>query len=309
MANRAGVVKHFAAVAAVVLFGALALTGMGPTGRAAAASGGSGDVLALLNAERSAAGLPALREAPDLTAAAQLRAESMARTGTLQHTRSLNRLVVPGDGLGENVGYAASAQDVNREFMESSSHRSAILSSSYDEVGVGVVPGDGVIWVSEIFRNAAAPAPLPSPARPAITKPTPGPPPPTLPAASAGEPKPLPVAATTTVPKAASPVPVPVTARVQALHVAPALPPPTVARTVAAPARTSVRSTASAVAPKAATDTVGLEGTQVIGTSAPDVRLRAAATAAGMVAALLALVPVRLVPRRRRHPAIGAAGG
>ena len=106
-------------------------------------------IVQLTNAERSNAGLPALRASSRLNEAAQLHADQMARLGRLAHDLSGAQYPRPEDRLAaagyqwsayaENIAMgqstAAAAMD---SWMRSSGHRANILSTSVTEIGVGV---------------------------------------------------------------------------------------------------------------------------------------------------------------------------
>jgi uncharacterized protein YkwD len=102
----------------------------------------------LTNAERSNAGLPALRSSTRLMEAAQLHADQMVRLGRLEHVLSGAQYPRPEDRLAaagyqwssyaENIAMgqstAAAAMD---SWMRSSGHRANILSTSNTEIGIG----------------------------------------------------------------------------------------------------------------------------------------------------------------------------
>jgi hypothetical protein len=116
--------------------------------------------------ERSGAGLTPYAGAGDLVDVARRHAARMAAEGRLHHNPSLGSEVQDWEAVGENVGVGASVDDIHRAFMASASHRHAILSTAFTEVGLGVAFGpDGRLWVAQVFRRpmaAAAPAPAPA---------------------------------------------------------------------------------------------------------------------------------------------------
>jgi len=102
----------------------------------------------------------------------------MARTHDFEH-QSLAPFFRRCDGIstaGENIAYGyETPHALVSAWMRSPGHRANILSSSYTQVGIGVVvDSKGILWVSEIFRRPSgavanpAPAPAPKPA-PVIT--------------------------------------------------------------------------------------------------------------------------------------------
>ncbi len=106
---------------------------------------GGGDIGALLNAERAAAGLPALTVSAQLTAAARVHLDDMNRNGFFSHTGSDNskpsgRLRAQGYGfcfVAENIsqGYP-SAEATMAGWMASPGHRANNLSAKATEYGV-----------------------------------------------------------------------------------------------------------------------------------------------------------------------------
>jgi uncharacterized protein YkwD len=98
----------------------------------------------MINQSRGSAGLGALDLSARLSRRAHQHSLQMAQSNTLFHSVS-----VPG---GENVGYAGSLQEVHGLLMNSPSHRANIL-GRFDRVGVGVVRGNGLVWVTEIFAR------------------------------------------------------------------------------------------------------------------------------------------------------------
>src|SRR5207237_1322591 len=100
-----------------------------------------------VNALRALAALPPLRLNAQLTAAAQLHADTMARTRTLTHigptgTRPEDRMAAAGYqtcGGGENVafGLLRNVDDVARSWYDSPSHRDLMLDPVVREMGIG----------------------------------------------------------------------------------------------------------------------------------------------------------------------------
>lgn len=120
-----------------------------PAGDAAAAAGGiNGSIVDLTNAQRSSAGVSPLRASTQLTQAAQLQAEQMARFQKMQHEISGAQYPEPVDRLaavgyrwqtyGENIAEGqSSASMVMDSWMQSSGHRANILNGNFREIGVG----------------------------------------------------------------------------------------------------------------------------------------------------------------------------
>ncbi len=111
-------------------------------------------VLALVNAERAAAGLPALRRSSCATGFAVTWSRRMASTGDFAH-QSLTPLMrdCAARGAGENIAYGASTPErVMQMWMASPGHRANILRSSYTHLGVGAATSStGVVYVTQDF--------------------------------------------------------------------------------------------------------------------------------------------------------------
>lgn len=133
------------------------LIAVGFTVPANAASGPAGDVFAMVNQQRAAAGLGPLVTDPVLDNAAWQWANYLAATGQFMHSSSEWRSsMISGAGWihsGENIaaGYT-SASAVMAGWMGSAGHRANILNPNYVGVGVGYVSGGpyGHYWV-QIF--------------------------------------------------------------------------------------------------------------------------------------------------------------
>ena len=113
----------------------------------------SSGYLALLNAERAAHGLPALTERSDLDAIATAWSAHMAAVDLLSHNPRLADVVQGWQAVGENVGEGPTIGDLDSAFMGSAEHRANILDPTYNDVGIGVARGDGVIWITVDFRD------------------------------------------------------------------------------------------------------------------------------------------------------------
>jgi Cysteine-rich secretory protein family len=119
---------------------------------AAHASSGSGQFVSDTNSARSSHGVESLATNADLTSVAQQWAQHMADSGNLSHNPALAN-IKNWDKLGENVGYGPDVASIQDAFMHSSGHRANILDNDFTEIGVGVVVKNGVVWVSEVFRQ------------------------------------------------------------------------------------------------------------------------------------------------------------
>ena len=105
----------------------------------------------LVNDERRARGLPALAWDDRIAGIARDHSWDMARDGELRHSSNLPGRVGDYEALGENVGYGPSTSAVHNGFMNSDSHRAAILREIYTHIGVGVVRDGDLVWVTQVF--------------------------------------------------------------------------------------------------------------------------------------------------------------
>ena len=108
--------------------------------------------LALLNGYRAANGLGPLVEASDAAAKAQWQATVMANAGSIFHS-DLAAGILPGwHAIGENVGYGTSVEQVQSLLQASAPHRANMLSTQFNQVGVGVAVGaNGYTYVAQEF--------------------------------------------------------------------------------------------------------------------------------------------------------------
>lgn len=121
---------------------------------------GARELGGLVNAERSARGLPALAPDRTLDAAAQAHAEDMVANGYFSHTAPdgstpLKRMRKAGFYAcyaAENIAQGQlTASATVRSWMGSEGHRKNVLSSSPQTYGVGVA--DGPTWVMVYARE------------------------------------------------------------------------------------------------------------------------------------------------------------
>lgn len=155
---------------------------------AASSSIPTSELVRLTNADRATAGVSQLTVNAKLVAAAQAKADDMARNSYFAHVgpdgnNSWHWFGLVGyvfSSAGENlaVGYAT-AGEVEQGWLNSPTHRANLLSSKYTEVGiataVGTYKGKPVVFVAQMFGRpqgtlAQAPkAPLASQTLPVTT--------------------------------------------------------------------------------------------------------------------------------------------
>jgi hypothetical protein len=132
-------------------------------------AGSESEFVSRTNGARASYGVRAYAVRSDLTSVARRQAARMAAQHTIYHNPNLGSEVSGWRSVGENVGMGPSVSSIHSAFMNSSSHRSNILSTTFTEVGIGTATGsDGKIYVSEVFRTpagASAYVPPPAPRR------------------------------------------------------------------------------------------------------------------------------------------------
>lgn len=110
-------------------------------------------MLGMINQTRASRGMGTLSLSHRLSRIARRHSRNMAGERRLFHHSCLSCRFPSGTWqlLGENVGTAGSLRRIHRMMMESPGHRSIILTSTFDRVGVGVVKKGRRYWVTEIF--------------------------------------------------------------------------------------------------------------------------------------------------------------
>ncbi len=127
---------------------------------APAPPGIAGQVVALVNTERAAAGCGPLKEDSQLRAAAQGHSDDMAARSFFDHTNPDGK--DPGERTtasgyrwstyGENIARGQqTAQSVMDSWMKSPGHRANILNCSFKDIGVGIHQGAGGPWWTQNF--------------------------------------------------------------------------------------------------------------------------------------------------------------
>ena len=127
------------------------------------------EILADVNKERGARGLPALNWNSQLSTVAAEWNQNMYNTGVFQH-RNLNLLFNDSafghyGGLGENIfkgsGASFTSGAIHVAWMRSDGHRKNVLSPGFDSVGIAVLCIGGTTWATQNFgreMNSSLPA-------------------------------------------------------------------------------------------------------------------------------------------------------
>ena len=145
------------------LVGALVFTVASPFPKANALTSDEGSLLSYTNASRAQYGVAKLTLSSDLVSVARKHSAEMAAKGAIYHNSSLGSDVHGWRKIGENVGRGPSAKSVHQAFMASSSHRTHILDSAYDRIGVGTVWKGSTLYVTVIFVDSAGSYSAPKP--------------------------------------------------------------------------------------------------------------------------------------------------
>jgi uncharacterized protein YkwD len=107
----------------------------------------------LINTDRMSRGMRPYDWDDQLAAKARAWAQHMADSNTVSHSQLAAGVSAGWSALGENVGAGSSVDQVHEAFLNSAEHRKAILSRSYDSMGIGVVEKNGQVWVVEVYRG------------------------------------------------------------------------------------------------------------------------------------------------------------
>jgi uncharacterized protein YkwD len=106
-----------------------------------------------VNKARESSRLPDLAWSDQLAAKAQAWAERMAGSNQLAHSNLADGVGGGWSQLGENVGCGGTVHDVHDGFMNSPTHRAAILGRQFSSVGIGVAERGGKVWVAQVFEG------------------------------------------------------------------------------------------------------------------------------------------------------------
>jgi hypothetical protein len=145
--------KRFAAAALVAVISVLTLAVI--PAHAGAATDEARFVTDIIR-ERSTRGMGTLTVKSDLVSVARQHSQDMANKGTIWHGSNTPYKISGWTVYGENVGMGGDEPSLHQAFMTSPSHRENILDREFNQIGVGVVYKDGVLYVTEIFVRRAS---------------------------------------------------------------------------------------------------------------------------------------------------------
>lgn len=105
-----------------------------------------------VNEVRAAVVLPELVRSAELDVKARAQADRMARRGTIFHSTNLATGVSGGwTSIGENVAMAGSLEQAQAALEASPPHYANMTDRAFNQVGVGVVTRNGVVYVVQVF--------------------------------------------------------------------------------------------------------------------------------------------------------------
>lgn len=121
------------------------------------------EVLQLVNAERSKAGLQPLKMSEELRSIANLKSKDMSENGYFSHNsptygspfQMLQDFGVHYSAAGENIAAGQKTpQEVMNSWLNSSGHRANIMNKNFDTIGIGYVEGGsyGTYW-TQLFTG------------------------------------------------------------------------------------------------------------------------------------------------------------
>jgi uncharacterized protein YkwD len=151
--DKMGALKRFAAATLVATLAVLTVA-IAPAH--ASASTDEAKFVSDINRERSSRGIGTLTVKSDLVSVARQHSADMASKGTIWHASGTPYKVSGWTVYGENVGMGGNEPDLHVAFMNSPEHRENILDRAFNQIGVGVVYKDGVLYVTEIFVKRAS---------------------------------------------------------------------------------------------------------------------------------------------------------
>jgi len=119
----------------------LLLLGIGTATACESTAQDRGEVIALVNASRAKAGLPALREHPVLSLKADAWARHLRDICDLEHSKLSDGAPDEWLKLGENVGYGGTISQIHEAYLNSPGHRANIMDPAYTSMGAAAVYG------------------------------------------------------------------------------------------------------------------------------------------------------------------------
>lgn len=133
---------------------------------------GEQEMLARINAMRTAQGLAPLSRHEALDAAARAHSSDMATQGALTHVSEstgtpADRVRAAGviaATVAENVALHRTTADAHEALIGSEAHRANMMSSDVTHVGLAALRTERGVYVTQVFAAIAAPAPEPPPA-------------------------------------------------------------------------------------------------------------------------------------------------
>ncbi|MEX0875714.1 MAG: CAP domain-containing protein [Actinomycetota bacterium] len=158
-----------------VTFLFVGLIGAGASARPAAGvqylSGDESRVISLVNGTRSGKGLQSLGRNSGLANMAREQSVRMLAKGNIFHNTNLGgdieELNVTWKIVGENVGMGPNVDLIEDAFLKSPDHYKNIVRPNFNSIGVGVVQGDGKVFVTQVFAEIQGAKAAPAPAAPA----------------------------------------------------------------------------------------------------------------------------------------------
>lgn len=148
-----GGIKRSAAAAVVATFAVLTIA-VAPAHASAATDEAA--FVRDINRERSTRGMGTLTVKSDLVTVARKHSADMAAKGTIWHGEGTAYKISGWTVYGENVGMGGDEPSLHQAFMNSPSHRENVLDREFNQIGVGVVWKDGILYVTEIFVRRAS---------------------------------------------------------------------------------------------------------------------------------------------------------
>lgn len=119
------------------------------------------EVIRLVNGERARLGIPALTENSELSRIARIKSEDFVKNNYFSHTSPtygtpfdmLRSFGITFTAAAENIASGQrTAAEVMNTWMNSSGHRANILSSTYNQIGVGVAKdNNGKLYWTQMF--------------------------------------------------------------------------------------------------------------------------------------------------------------